>query len=380
MREDKNKLNEVDSPVYEKKWEKWSSFVGVFCSLLGIVVSILTCISSPSNVAIAASVVGCQIMILVFCILSIINYRNNKKMVETIEANSKIIIDKNKHLLDDLEQKYKFKEVFTDKLSLYYKSINKRINNFLTLICDESDRYFAYVYSIKGKYEIKKDDDIIEQCKIELEEQQNKYKESLCELFRRYIRGVFEEILKILIAYLKSRNLELNVSVTLKLFEETYNFENPNQRVKIYTAFRDKETYDIGEREVGRKQYSIDLNGDFHNCLSKECYIRNNIKENDDDYLNENFPESLRHYNCTVVVPIICDYKRNKQVYGFLCCDTLNHKYDEEVFDKKVANILYATSLTIGTFLDTLNSSWGNIISDESPDILPYLYKRMYKG
>ena len=214
------------------------------------------------------------------------------------------------------------------------------------------------------------------QQKLELK----RYEDSLYSLYNRYIKGVFEEVTNIITVYLRSVGKPAKVSVSMKLFDVTYCSEIDTKSIRIFTAFRDKETYEKTEREIGGRHYSITANGDFQLCLTKESYIRNNIPANAGDYANENYPSSMQYYNSTVVVPIICDYKSDKNIFGYLCCDTLNEDTTVEVFDKKVSDIMYTAALTMGIFFDTINSCWDYTDDLNKKEFLTFVHDKCYKG
>lgn len=367
---------------YRNNRESWNFAIGIFVTLLGIFVSIITIIYSPNNTIIAVSIVGCQVIVLIMSLITFMAFDKNKKLLNDAIEESKRVVENANTQIADIQNMCDVKIQLVNKLSVFQKNINKRINNFLTLICDEADKYYCNVSNIQEILKNKPNDAVyVELCKKQIEDERQKYRISLYNLYNRYIKGVIEETVKMMSYYMRSKNISLNVSITLKMFRSTYHFGSNQQKAQIYTAFRDEETYDNKkEREIGERHYSVDLNADFIKCLSKECYIKNNITADTDDYLNENFPQCLEHYNCTAVVPIICDYKSDKQMYGFLCCDALNKKLEGEIFDKNTANILYSTALTIGMFFDSINSSWSYIADKGLEDFLLFLHTMTYHG
>ncbi len=376
----KSKANKIMTKYNEHK-ESWNFTIGIVISLLGIFVSIITVIYSPNNFVIAISVIGCQIIVLIMCVITFYSFQKNKTLLsEAVEENNHFI-NESTQKINDINMVCDLNIQLTKKALVYSKNINKRINNFLTLICDESDRYYCSINHIKEKLQNQEhSEDYIELCKSQIEEERQKYRKSLYNLYNRYVKGVVEETLGIIINDLRSKGISLNVSMSLKLFDFTYRASTDPKKMRIYTAFRDKETYDKKEREIGGRHYCIDLNGDFHKCLSHESYIKNNITNAMEDYLNENFPNCIQYYNCTAVVPIICDYKSDKQIYGFFCCDSLNDKYECEIFDKRTADILYSAALTMGIFFDSINAAWSYIVDNDEQDFLSYLHKQTYKN
>lgn len=380
--DEKKTLFQTIAKKYSNNRETWNFIIGIFGTFLGIFVSIITTIIAPSNFIIAVSVVGCQMMILIMCIITFNSFQKNKQLIENAAKENERIANDMAQEKDDLQTTSDLNKQLINRVLIFSKNINKRINNFLTLICDESDRYYCSVSHIMEKLQAKNNDkDYTDLCKAQIEDERQKYRNSLLGLYNRYIKGVIDETIKVINSELQSKGISLNISLSLKLFDFTYRASADHKKMHIYTAFRDKETYDKKEREIGERHYSIDLNGDFHKCLSHESYIKNNIQNTTEDYLNENFPNCMQYYNCTAVVPIICDYKSDKQIYGFFCCDCLNNEDNCEVFSKNTSDILYSAALTIGIFFDTLNSAWTYIVDDDDEqDFLSYLHKQTYKN
>ena len=365
---------------YTNNKETWNFWIGIVLSLLGVFVSIITTIHSPNNFTVAISVIVSQLFVLIMCITTLISFNKNKELIKEAKEENLRVLESANNVVKNVEKTCELNKQLTKKVLIFSKNINKRINNFLTLIYDEADKYYCSVDYIKEKLQNKEGNlDYAELCKTQLEHERQKYRNSLFTLYNRYVTGVFEETLNAINMDLKSKGISLNVSMSLKLFDFTYRASMDHKKMQIYTAFRDKNTYDKKEREIGERHYSIDLNGDFHKCLSKESYIKNNITRFMDDYLNENFPNCMQYYNCTAVVPIICDYKLDRQIFGFFCCDALNDKCGIEIFDKNTCDILYSAALTIGIFFDNINSAWQYTIDKDEKDFLSYLHNRIYK-
>ena len=382
---DKKKINsnffEKAKELYKKNIENWNFAIGLFFSMVGIVVSIFTVIYSPNNTAIAISVIGCQMIVIIMCIITFVVFYKNKKILENAEKENYNILNETNKKLEYSKKISDANEQFSKKVLVFSKNINKRINNFLTLICDETDKHYVNICNINERMDKNPNVEFVNLCINQMQEEKQKYKNSLFNLYNRYIKGVFEETLKAIYCDLKSKDINLDVSVSLKMFDTTYHSSLDNKGMLIYTAFRDKETYDNKkEREIGEKHFTINNNCDFQKCLTKESYIKNNFTKTTEDYWNENHPSCIEFYNCTAVVPIICDYKSDKQFYGFFCCDALNTDSNIEVFDKNTTDILYSAALTIGIFFDSINSAWMYMIEQEEPDFLSYLHKQIFKG
>jgi hypothetical protein len=145
-----------------------------------------------------------------------------------------------------------------------------------------------------------------------------------------------------------------------------------SDNIKVITIFRDKFTYNQGKREIGEKEYTIKRNSDFTYCLNNPFYIINNAKEAMPNYDNQHkgFEE---FYNCAVVVPIICEYKPKRKIYGYLTCDVLNSDINNtDIMNEDVAYIMTAASELIGSYFDNMNYLWQYMGYD---DFLCIIYK-----
>lgn len=178
-------------------------------------------------------------------------------------------------------------------------------------------------------------------------------------MYKRYSGNFLNYLVTIEEAWLAAKGLQKNVSATIKLFDKPYySRDNGRNKIVVYTAFRDKKTYDKHDREIGEVAYTIDGNVDFVHCLRKDHFIINNAKKNSGNYMNEH-ADFDAYYNCAVVVSI-----RTKQTdgtykyFGYLCCDCLNPQENIEIFDTQSAQLLFALAQQYATYLDTLDSNW----------------------
>lgn len=367
---------------YKQNTEIWNNFLGAGISLLGIIVSIILIFINPSNIIISVAVITCQLIVLIFCLSCYHVIAKSKKAI----ADSEEQITQNNLLHQQSEMmiadKLALSNKFIEKLAIFEKSINKRINNFLTLICDENDKYFFNLSFIEEELleEGVDNEQAIIRYQKHLTNEQKNYTEQMYDLYKRFVVRTMEDLVNIISAYLHIKGLDTRITLALKLFDVTYHADIDLKKIRVYTAFRDKQTYEDGKREIGLRHYSIDDNSDFLICLKKESYIRNNINHNAEDYANENFPSSLQHYNCTAVVPVISDYKLDRNFFGYLCCEAINIDPNIELFDKRITDILYSAALTIGMFFDSANASWDYVAETEDQEFLTFLHNKCYKG
>ncbi len=207
---------------------------------------------------------------------------------------------------------------------------------------------------------------------------------SLFDLFKRYSAILLSYVVTMIEAYLKANDCSLPVSATIKLFDTPLMSKDDRGKIAVYTAFRDKKTYDAHEREIGEESYTIEGNIDFGYCLVKDHYIINNAKKDSGNYLNEHV-DFDKYYNCAVVVPIrIKQADSSNKFLGYLCCDCLNQSCNnDEIFGKESAQMLFAMAQLYGTFLETLESNWldrTNGVSELPNSILALIYNKTYVG
>ena len=160
---------------------------------------------------------------------------------------------------------------------------------------------------------------------------------------------------------MSAKGYSMRVSATIKLFNRPYLSDEDNRKeIIVYTAFRDKRTYEKKQREIGEEPYTIDGNVDFVHCLKKDHFIINNAKKDSDNYMNEH-TDFDRYYNCAIVVAIRTKLLGNRfKHFGYLCCDCLSQQDAEEIFDTRSANFLFAIAKQYATYFDTLDANWND--------------------
>lgn len=260
------------------------------------------------------------------------------------------------------------------------KNISKLNNDFSTRIPELTERTYHLLEILQiGNITDKKT------VSDEMLNALDQYASGLFELFKRYTANLLGYIITLEEACLALRGHSHKVTSTVKLFHTPLDFTHVQKEdIIVYTAFRDKETYDEGKREVGVETYSIEKNADFVQCLQKDHFIINNATKDSNSYWNEH-EDFDRYYNCTIVVPIKTKQPDGKFVYyGYLCCDCLNKDNPMfEVFDKQCAQFLYAAAQSYAIFLETLDSNWRDRVQeiDGQPDnFIKIIYSRTYRG
>ena len=358
---------------------------GLILTIISIIISIIASIVNPNNLFISVSIVACQIIILVMYVILIGNIKKSKEIIEKEKNFSLSEINEKEQVIRALANEKDQMTSFINDCIVFNKCIDKRTNNFLTLVPDQMDNYYTALEYLDSEFNLfdteekSLTDEESTKYKSRLEHEIQICEEKLFDLYKRFVKEIIEDTKHTIEKLLKLNNHNESVVITLKLFNETFSSITDKNKLFAYNAFRDKKTYNDAVRELGKRRYNIQLNDALSMCLHKESYIRNDIKKEDCDYQNEYFPIVLEYFNSTAVVPVISDYKNDKNIFGFLCCDTLATQENEKVFNKQVTDLMYSAALSIGMLLDALNVAWLNI-NNEQDDFISTICKRTYVG
>lgn len=364
-------------------FETTKNFWGILLTIISIGVSVISCLIKPNNIFISISIISCQLIVLFMYIILNHNIKKAKKLIEDKEKESTNAVDKKEEIINELNIKMKNEDSFINDCIVFNKCIDKKTNNFLTLVPDQIDNYYTALENLDLEFDLFDKEELTDEENKKYIERINYEtkisEEKMFDLYKRFVIEIIEETRQIIEKYIKLDKHYEPVVITLKLFNETLSNISDRRRMFVYNAFRDKKTYNDTERDIGKRRYTIELNDALNMCMNKESYLRNDIKRSDRDYQNEYFPMVLDYFNSTAVVPVISDYKKDRNYFGFLCCDTLATRENEQIFDKHVTDILYSAALSIGMLIDTLNITWQGI-NDEEPDFLSTICKKTYIG
>ena len=189
----------------------------------------------------------------------------------------------------------------------------------------------------------------------------NDYIKDILDVYNGFMGESTQKLKVVLDNYLKMKNIDLGVSITIKQLNKIVTDVKEIKEIKVMTAFRDHETYVKGNREVGRREYTIYGNTDFLHCLRNSSYINNNLL-NDGSYNNEN-SNYKNQYTCTTVVPIVWQYNNVFKLYGYLTCDAYDseQKYTD-VMDKNIAYIMNTVASLLARYFDDIQYSVQNMI------------------
>ena len=189
----------------------------------------------------------------------------------------------------------------------------------------------------------------------------NEYIKDVLDVYNGFMGESTQKLKVALDNYLKMKNIDLEVSITIKQLNRIVTDVKEIKDVKVMTAFRDHQTYINGNREVGGKEYTIYGNTDFFHCLRNSSYINNNLL-NDESYNNEN-SNYKNQYTCTTVVPIVWQYDNIVRFYGYLTCDAYDseQKYTK-IMDKNIAYMMNTVASLLARYFDDIQYSVQNMI------------------
>ena len=384
-----------DNTKSKKQHVDLSTILGFVGTLFGCLTTIWASIKTEENGFIILFVLSVVMETIVFslwtwCVTEHFRYKKNE--AKLINEN-RILVEKNDAIRSEVDEKKKEFENECARLtrclsiiSLSIKNNSIHNNELLVKVPSEGDNSYLFSNIISNSNSIPD-----EEKRVRLIQDAMNYSNDLFDIYKRYCIDMLEEIIRLETAYIKIRGYSLRISASIKLFDRAYihTIDNRNS-IKVYTAFRDKETYydkneqGLPKREIGLRLYTIDGNNDFTDCLTRDVFYINNATRDTNNYINEH-EDFDTYYNCTIVVPIRTKMMEGqKKIYGYLCCDCLNDKYDnQEIFDKGAAQYLFAFAQNFATFLETLDANWLDRFYDKTTELpktaIELIYDKTYK-
>ena len=339
----------------DKKKTWFAEIVSGIIGIVGIVTTIISTFIADTNrwFFVYFVFLAAETLLVIIIMWNIkIRYDYEKSVDSLKEQKEKIcnILSAKEEAAKELEHKYK-KTVSV--IATNIKSISKLHNELCNRIPKISEKSYHILMAMEQSGV-----ENVEVAKKEINNSCTEFSIGLFDLYKRYSTNLLTSAVTIIESYLKLNDYSHKVSMTIKLFNKPLYDKDSRGDITVYTAFRDKRTYEENEREIGIAPYTIDGNADFTICLQKEQFVINNAKKDSENYLNEH-KDFDAYYNCAAVVPI-----RLKQVdssfkfFGYLCCDCLNTDENVEVLDKEVAQLLFSMAQSYATFLETLNANW----------------------
>lgn len=307
-----------------------------------------------------------SILLMIISIIATIFYQNYKKQLDCLNKINK---------MKNLEHEESIKKI--NKLILYNRFTNGTLNKFLPKLYDINDTYFEDLERIKEFTEAmasnaSPDISIFEKKQNLISSTREKYYSKLIEEYKS-ILGIFSAKLKLIVEdLLSNQQSNINISVTIKLFNQILDHGDDHTNIIVYTAFRDAQTYMEEKREVCKRTYKIHKNSAFLHCLQENMYICNNLDKKSKSYMNEN-KEFEQYYNSSITTPIQCQYMKPKKIFGYLIIDTYNNE-SNKVFDEEIGNLVYSTALQLGAYFDNVSYTLEYVL-ESYVDFLEFMYK-----
>lgn len=336
--------------------------MGWIVGILGVVASILSAFANEENgfFAIFVGLLVAEAIVAVAWFWSLHEKYKLGRDQEQLQLTNNKLEEENSKLHDELEKQKKESEEKINKIReklgticASLKSASKLYNEIYTQIPNISEHSYHVLETLQNSSI--KDDPILQK---EATYALNEFAEGLFGIYKRYTLNMLTALVSIEETYLEIKETPIKVAATVKLFNKPYNKNDEKKGTIIYTAFRDKKTYEKGEREVGGVEYTIDGNIDFVKCLNSDHFVINNATRNSENYMNEHV-DFDSYYNCAAVVAIRTKNPDGSfRYFGYLCCDCKNTKENTEVFDKKSAQLLFSLAQQYAIFLNALDSNW----------------------
>ncbi len=365
--------------------KNYVEIINLTIGAMGIMATIISAFKTEAQnwVYIYAIILSCQTILTFLSICGFkIKYnaeRDNYELRENIEILEQEIKEYEIRLERESQRYFpknrEKRECFYTILS-NLKNASKLNNELCNRIPELSEKTYRILKLIS-----KGDLQYSEEIKGELQNTYDDLENGLFDLYKRYTSNLLTYLVKIYNSYIRLVDKNHTVAITTKLFDQPLYGKNDIDKIKVYTAFRDRETYEKKEREIGEELYTISGNADFVRCLVKEQFVINNAKKDSESYFNEH-RDFDAYYNCAIVVPLRIKQEDNTyKIWGYLCCDCLNDNIDEEVFDNESASLLFSVAQMYATFLDTLETNWRERTSENKNCISfsQVLFKKTYR-
>lgn len=366
-----------------------SDYLSFIICIIGVIISIYASLKAENIwIGLVSAIVSQVLAVCAWIYAIIIRYskdneleRKNSEIANILSTNENKVADFNAKIEECAEKRKEILEQLVS-ISTAVKSHNIHNNDILLKIPQEGDEQYDFIAEY---YELPPEEqDLDDEMREEIQKSAQKYADALFSIFNRYCRDSTDDTKKLQTAYLKLKGCPRRVSVTIKLFDKPYHPKTDrNEDIKVYTAFRDNDTYNDNVREIGEIIYSIGKNTDFIQCLKQDYFITNNITSDAKNYMNENKAFS-RFYNCAVVIPIRLKRPNGDlKFFGFFCCECLNNDTKTEIFDKISANYLFAFGQNMATFLETLDNNWIDRYEQchiDTDNILKMLFIKIFKN
>jgi hypothetical protein len=279
----------------------------------------------------------------------------HKEEIEEKDKQNETLYKENAQFLDDIEALKKLNETV---ISTFLETTNKY--NFYSLKLQAIND--SYVSKVKKLAQVNKKfsdgDSELEDIKKSYD---CEYIKAIVEVYNEFMGESTQKLKVALDNYLRTKDINLGVSITIKQLNKIVTDIKEIKDVKVMTTFRDRETYVEGNREVGKREYTIYGNTDFLHCLRNSAYINNDLLH-DVSYNNEN-PNYKNQYTCTTVVPVVWQYNSVIKFYGYLTCDAYDSEQEyTNIMDKNIAYMMNSVASLLARYFDDIQYSVQNMV------------------
>lgn len=281
------------------------------------------------------------------------------------------------HCIEELERKLESTEAAYQNSILKAKSMQWDLGGFIWRLNEQINDYKKCLAGLIEKkesllqhgYSIEESEQMIYQEKTVAE---NTLYKTLLEKYNQFMSKVVEGTITSIKAYLRTVeggdfnkvSISVNQLIEPQCLEQ---IEDIKDKPVVYTAFRDLETWMVGETfRYGNQLYRISNNTDFEYCSQKkkEYFIK---EENSKEIKCERLIQC--YGNCGVTARILSKYENTFRLYGFITCDIENEDLCQTcVVDKNVATIMGTASYLIGTYFAEADYLWKNSVTSEQYD------------
>lgn len=263
----------------------------------------------------------------------------NEELIQTIDSLT------NNHQKDISCAKKRF-----DILNDFQLALSKIVNHYCSKARRHRILFDKELFELDLKYEGESDDNV-NYCQDKDSMMKNHY-DRLQEQQQRLLKEIVELVKTSLESMIRNKGfLEQKISISIKMLDHSVkqNFQKGLDGISlasVKTIFRDSDTYNLGEREINKKTYTIKGNMDFMHCaqanglsIKEALFLENNLLKIS-RYTNEN-ANFANFYDAVIVAPIANYFsdKGSKLIFGFFTCDTklIGSPYEgKEIFDADI--------------------------------------------
>lgn len=327
-------------------WDRRYAFFGIVVGILSPIASFLI-LEYPKGIPPFLIIRDVAFLLVLTIIIVILSYENTKKdiLYKNASDQKKDEITKQEKFLSDLK------------------------GSFASLLAHANDMAQRATQELFHHYR----DAFLERSDIIATAEEFKVFEKICLSITSHVRESLITRFKTL-----DINIEEDISVSVKLIFPLDSLKSLYKQfahtpkdvlqkdLRVITAYRDNKTWDdnktSGNRETATSLYTIEGNTAFDTIINKhkDRFVENDLSklEKAGHYDNEN-PNWLKHYNSTLVVPIVLQEsvnvpKEECRYLGFLAVDSLNPEGKISYDDEECYHILNHAAITLSNYFMVL--------------------------